>query len=88
MFLILSIGTSNPPFLALIQPIYSSFFELTCFALSVQYVRMIATVNVGSAKSRGRMNSWFEKWETEKKRREKENVDKDGVVEFRHQEYW
>lgn len=69
---------------------HSSFFELTCFALSIQYVRMIATVNVGSAKSRAKMNLWFEKWETERKRREKNAADgrKDAVIVARHQEYW
>lgn len=68
----------------------SSFFELTCFALSIQYVRMIATVNVGTAKSRAKLNSWFEKWEGEKKRREKSAAEgkKDTVVVPRHHEYW
>ncbi|PVG04912.1 DRMBL-domain-containing protein [Serendipita vermifera] len=69
---------------------HSSFFELTCFALSVNYVRMIATVNVGSAKSRTKMNGWFEKWESEKKRRYKEGIDaeRNGIVAYRHEEYW
>ena len=67
---------------------HSSFFELTCFALSVSYVRMIATVNVGSAKSRGKMNAWFEKWENEKKRREREMGGGKGALVPRHAEYW
>ncbi|KAG8832703.1 hypothetical protein FRC17_000849 [Serendipita sp. 399] len=63
-----------------------SFFELSCFALSISYTRMIATVNVGSAKSRTKMNGWFEKWEAEKKRRERDG--KSAAVIHRHEEYW
>ncbi|UZJ56006.1 hypothetical protein CBS101457_005326 [Exobasidium rhododendri] len=48
---------------------HSSFFELTAFALSVDYVRIIATVNVGNPTSRNKMARWFEKWKAEKKRR-------------------
>lgn len=66
---------------------HSSFFELTCFALSISYVRMIATVNVHNAKSRSKMSAWFEKWEGEKKRREREPSTKGGLVP-RHEEYW
>ncbi|KAG8899668.1 hypothetical protein FRB99_006511, partial [Tulasnella sp. 403] len=51
---------------------HSSFFELTCFALSIDVAKIIATVNVGSAKSRGTMGKWFEKWETERKKRMKD----------------
>jgi hypothetical protein len=40
---------------------HSSFFELTAFALSVDYVRIIATVNVGNPTSRNKMARWFEK---------------------------
>jgi DNA cross-link repair 1A protein len=69
-------------------PISSSFFELTCFALSTQYVKMIATVNVGSAKSRAKMDGWFEKWEIERRRRDKEKADNHSVVAFRDKEYW
>ncbi|KZO97134.1 DRMBL-domain-containing protein, partial [Calocera viscosa TUFC12733] len=46
---------------------HSSFFELTCFALSVDVGKIIATVNVGSSSSRGKMSKWFEKWEAERK---------------------
>ncbi|MCO5609239.1 hypothetical protein L7F22_063463 [Adiantum nelumboides] len=49
---------------------HSSFFELSAFALSLDYVKIIATVNVGSANSRAKMARWFEKWKSEKKRRE------------------
>jgi DNA cross-link repair 1A protein len=89
----LSIGSPTIPFQK-IQAIYdphifsSSFFELTCFALSTQYVRVIATVNVGSAKSRAKMDGWFGKWESERRRREKEKADNHGVVAFRDKEYW
>lgn len=49
---------------------HSSFFELSAFALSLDYVKIIATVNVGTANSRNKMARWFEKWKSEKKRRE------------------
>ena len=62
---------------------HSSFFELTCFALSFDWGRMIATVNVGSETSRGKMAKWVEKWEVEKKKRGKIEV-----VQFRSPEYW
>ncbi|KAG8949964.1 hypothetical protein FRC04_008043 [Tulasnella sp. 424] len=65
---------------------HSSFHELTCFALSVDVVKIIATVNVGSAKSRGMMNKWFEKWEAERKKRAKEGKDK--IVPYRCLDYW
>lgn len=65
---------------------HSSFHELTCFALSVDVVKIIATVNVGSAKSRGMMNKWFEKWEAERKKRVKEGKDK--IVPYRCLDYW
>jgi DNA cross-link repair 1A protein len=61
---------------------HSSFFELTCFALSLDWGKMIATVNVGSEKSRTKMNKWFEKWD---KARGKGNID---VVEHRCVDYW
>lgn len=48
---------------------HSSFFELTAFCLSVDYNRIIATVNVGSPNSRAKMARWMEKWKAEKKRR-------------------
>jgi DNA cross-link repair 1A protein len=54
----------------------------------MRYVRMIATVNVGSTKSRAKMNGWFEKWEVERRRRVKEKANKHGIVGFRDKEYW
>jgi len=63
----------------------SSFFELTCFALSVNAVKIIATVNVGSAVSRGKMAKWFEKWEAERKRRRSAG---EQIVQYRAVDYW
>ncbi|KAJ7117736.1 DNA repair metallo-beta-lactamase-domain-containing protein [Mycena epipterygia] len=62
---------------------HSSFFELTCFALSLKWGRMIATVNVGSEGSRAKMARWVQKWEAEKKKR-----GKDEVVPHRRADYW
>ena len=62
---------------------HSSFFELTCFALSFDWARMIATVNVGSEASRGKMAKWVERWEAERKKRGKVEV-----VQYRAMEYW
>ena len=62
---------------------HSSFFELTCFALSLNWGRMIATVNVGRETSRGKMAKWVEKWEAERRKR--------GVTEVvppRAPDYW
>jgi DNA cross-link repair 1A protein len=60
---------------------HSSFFELTCFALSLDWGKMIATVNVGSDKSRAKMNNWFEKWNKEKKHRK-------NAVDYRSIDHW
>ena len=62
---------------------HSSFFELTCFALSFDWGRMIATVNVGRETSRGKMAKWVEKWEAERKKRGKVEV-----VQYRSPDYW
>ncbi|KAF5355291.1 hypothetical protein D9758_006106 [Tetrapyrgos nigripes] len=62
---------------------HSSFLELTCFALSFEWTKMIATVNVGSETSRGKMNSWVKKWEAERKKK-----GKDYVVPHRQADYW
>jgi DNA cross-link repair 1A protein len=53
---------------------HSSFFELTCFALSTDWVKMIATVNVGNEASRTKMKHWFDHWAAERKRRNGEPV--------------
>ena len=62
---------------------HSSFFELTCFALSFDWGRMIATVNVGSEASRGKMAKWVERWEAERKKRGKVEV-----VGYKELDYW
>ncbi|TFL01927.1 DNA repair metallo-beta-lactamase-domain-containing protein [Pterulicium gracile] len=61
---------------------HSSFFELTCFALSLEWDRIIATVNVGSEKSRGNMKRWVDKWAVE---RAKKGA---GGVKERDPHYW
>ncbi|KAJ7625529.1 beta-lactamase-like protein [Roridomyces roridus] len=62
---------------------HSSFFELTCFALSIKWGRMIATVNVGSERSRAKMGRWIKKWEEERRKRAK-----DQIVPSRRDDYW
>ncbi|KAH9951149.1 DNA repair metallo-beta-lactamase-domain-containing protein [Amylocystis lapponica] len=62
---------------------HSSFFELTCFALSFDWTKMIATVNIGSEGSRKKMAKWFERWEAERKRRGPTQV-----VGRRADDYW
>lgn len=62
---------------------HSSFFELTCFALSLDWGRMIATVNVGRESSRAKMAKWVERWEVERKRRGKVEV-----VRYRAPDFW
>jgi DNA cross-link repair 1A protein len=62
---------------------HSSFFELTCFAMSFNWGKMIATVNVGSESSRGKMAKWIAKWEAERRKR-----GKDVLVPPRHPDYW
>ena len=62
---------------------HSSFVELTCFALSLDWGRMIATVNVGREASRGKMAKWVEWWEAERRKR---GVGE--VVPFRAPDYW
>ncbi|KAI9638791.1 DNA repair metallo-beta-lactamase-domain-containing protein [Dioszegia hungarica] len=62
---------------------HSSFFELTCFALSLPGpdVKMIATVNVGNEKSRAKMKKWFEKWQAEKAKRKEKKLP--AIVDYR-----
>ncbi|KIK61667.1 hypothetical protein GYMLUDRAFT_166045 [Collybiopsis luxurians FD-317 M1] len=62
---------------------HSSFFELTCFAMSLEWGKMIATVNVGSDFSRGKMARWVEKWEKERKKN-----GRDYVVPCRRDDFW
>lgn len=62
---------------------HSSFNELTCFAMSFSWVRIIATVNVGSESGRAKMTKWFAKWEAERKKKAS-----DSIVPYRHPHYW
>lgn len=62
---------------------HSSFYELTCFAMSFNWSKMIATVNVGSENSRNKMNRWIHKWEAERKK-----VISAEIVPYRHLDYW
>jgi len=51
--------------------------------MSLNWGKMIATVNVGSETSRGKMAKWVSKWEAERKKQGKELV-----VPYRHIDYW
>jgi DNA cross-link repair 1A protein len=62
---------------------HSSFYELTCFAMSFNWTKMIATVNVGSETSRGKMSKWVERWEAERKK-----CGANIVVTPRHEDFW
>ncbi|KAJ4474558.1 DNA repair metallo-beta-lactamase-domain-containing protein [Lentinula lateritia] len=62
---------------------HSSFFELTCFAMSFEWGKMIATVNVGSEASRGKIAKWVERWEKERKK-----LGKNYIVPSRKDDYW
>ena len=62
---------------------HSSFFELTCFALSLDWARIVATVNVESAASRAKISAWIARWEAERKKRPSGDV-----VPYRTLEYW
>ncbi|KAG1811490.1 DRMBL-domain-containing protein, partial [Suillus subaureus] len=61
---------------------HSSFFELTCFAMSFDWVKMIATVNVGNERPRAKMAKWVERWEIDKKRSQ------EAMVKPRAADYW
>jgi len=66
---------------------HSSFYELTCFALSLDWGKMIATVNVGNPKSRGKMERWFEKWQAERTKKAKAG-ERQEVVPYRGPDHW
>ncbi|KAJ3765197.1 hypothetical protein FB446DRAFT_760767 [Lentinula raphanica] len=51
--------------------------------MSFEWGRMIATVNVGSERERGKMGRWVERWERERKREGREYV-----VPSRKEDYW
>lgn len=53
---------------------HSSFFELTCFALSLEsWDRIIPTVNVGNKASRAKMDAWIRAWKKERANRGKQS---------------
>ena len=51
--------------------------------MSLDWGRMIATVNVGSENSRGKMGRWVERWDAERKKR-----GKGEIVKPRDPNYW
>jgi DNA cross-link repair 1A protein len=51
--------------------------------MSLEWGKIIATVNVGSETSRGKMAKWVEKWEAERKKRGNHDV-----VACRQPDYW
>ncbi|KAH9024591.1 DNA repair metallo-beta-lactamase-domain-containing protein [Lactarius hengduanensis] len=62
---------------------HSSSFELTCFVLSLDCVRIVPTVNVESAASRAKISTRITRWEAERRKRPP------GVVpSYRTPEYW
>ncbi|KAM0788875.1 hypothetical protein ACM66B_002959 [Microbotryomycetes sp. NB124-2] len=65
---------------------HSSFYELTCFALSLDYVKMIPTVNVHNANSRAKMKDWMTRWMQEKKKRADARIPR--MVPPRSPLYW
>ncbi|KAH9988396.1 DRMBL-domain-containing protein [Russula vinacea] len=75
-------STPNAQFFGVPYSEHSSFFELTCFALSLDWARIVATVNVESATSRAKISAWIARWETERRKRPP------GVVPYRTLEYW
>ncbi|GAA5960011.1 hypothetical protein JCM21900_004022 [Sporobolomyces salmonicolor] len=65
---------------------HSSFFELTCFCLSLDYTRIIPTVNVHTPASRNKMREWIDRWAAEKKRRADARLPK--IVPYRSEQFW
>lgn len=64
----------------------SSSTRLTCFCLSLEYTRIIPTVNVHTANSRNKMKQWIDRWAAEKKRRKDAKLPR--IVPFRSLNYW
>lgn len=60
--------------------------RLTCFCLSLDWTRVIPTVNVHTASSRNKMKGWIDRWGAEKKRRADAKLPK--IVPFRNVHYW
>ncbi|KAI7281531.1 DRMBL-domain-containing protein [Hortaea werneckii] len=57
---------------------HSSFRELTMFCCALRIEKIIPTVNVGSAKSRGRMKDWCERWALEQRKNGVWKLPEDG----------
>jgi DNA cross-link repair 1A protein len=51
--------------------------------MSFNWVKVIATVNVNSESSRGKMAKWVERWEGERRKR-----GADVLVTPRREDYW
>ncbi|EOR00901.1 DNA cross-link repair 1A protein [Wallemia ichthyophaga EXF-994] len=64
---------------------HSSFTELTCFALSIDHTRIIATVNNAKPASRLRMKNWFDAWLLERRKRCERG---EYSVEARSENFW
>ena len=62
---------------------HSSFFDLTCFAVSIDWVKIIATVNIGSESSRAKMDVWFQKWQAARKK-----FGGRVTIQQRDEDYW
>ncbi|KAI6164690.1 DNA cross-link repair protein pso2/snm1 [Pisolithus thermaeus] len=60
---------------------HSSFLELTCFAISCDWAKIIPTVNVENKRTRVKMAQWIECWAAEKKRGK-------VLVQPRTDDYW
>lgn len=61
---------------------HSSFLELTCFAISCDWAKIIPTVNVEHKGTRVKMAQWIERWAAEKKR------GSTYVIQPRTDDYW
>jgi len=57
---------------------HSSFRELTMFCCALRIEKIIPTVNVGSAKGRGKMKDWCERWMVERRRNGPWKLPEDG----------
>lgn len=60
---------------------HSSFLELTCFAISCDWARIIPTVNVEHKRTRMKMAQWIECWAAERKRGK-------ALIQPRTDDYW
>ncbi|KAI7937637.1 hypothetical protein MJO28_015184 [Puccinia striiformis f. sp. tritici] len=47
---------------------HSSFFELSCFCISLNWIKIIPTVNCGNPASRAKMKTWIDRWKSERNR--------------------